>query len=559
LDISTTDEWAALERHAAEIRGLHLRDLFAADPHRVERMTTQVGDLVVDWSKHLVTDETVGLLLALADRAGVADQIQSMVRGDIVNRTEGRAALHTALRAPVGTVVEVDGVDVVPGVHEVLRRMTAFCDRVRDGDWLGATGLPIRTVVNIGIGGSDLGPVMAYEALAGFRHDRIRCRFVSNVDGAEIMAATADIDPAETLFVVASKTFTTTETITNARTARAWLVGSLGEEAVPRHFVAVSTNATEVSRFGIDPANMFGFWDWVGGRYSMDSAIGLSVMLAIGPERFSEMLIGFRSVDEHFTAEPPGTNGPVLLGLLAVWYRNFLDCQTRAILPYSRNLRRFPAYLQQLDMESNGKRVTLDGRALTYDSAPVVWGEPGTNGQHSFHQHLHQGTSVVPSDFIVFADPDHPERVDADLGLHHDLLVANCLAQSQALAFGRSAADVAATGIDPALVPHRTFPGDRPSTTIMAPRLTPSTLGQLVALYEHEVMTQGAIWGINSFDQWGVELGKELASGIFDELRGDARSDLRHDASTNSLIARYRALRDRAQRPDSTRSRLDQP
>jgi glucose-6-phosphate isomerase len=504
-------------------------------------MTTMVADLTVDWSKHRVTDETVDLLMALARRAGLSDHIEAMFRGDAINTTENRAVLHTALRAPAGSVVEVAGRNVVPAVHDVLKKMAAFADRVRDGDWVGANGKPIRTVVNIGIGGSDLGPVMAYEALAAFHHDRISCRFVSNVDGSDIVAATADLDPAETLFIVASKTFTTQETLTNARSARAWLVGALGEEAVSRHFVAVSTNEAEVAAFGIDPTNMFGFWDWVGGRYSMESAIGLSLMVAIGPEAFSEMLAGFRAVDEHFRNEPLPGNVPVILGLIEVWYRNFLDFRTRAILPYSRNLRRFPAYLQQLDMESNGKRVTIDGATSGYRTGPVVWGEAGTNGQHSFHQLLHQGTDIVPADFIVFGAPDDDETDHPGVDHHHDLLVANCLAQSRALAFGRTADEVTAIESDPALVPHRTFPGNRPSTTILAPRLTPSTLGQLVALYEHQVMSQGVVWGINSFDQWGVELGKELAVEIVAALGGAA--DPGHDPSTSGLIRRYRSMR----------------
>ena len=545
MDISTTAEWADLERHVEQMRDVHLRDMFATDPARAERMTMSVGDLTVDWSKHLVTDGTIDLLLALAERAGVSERAEAMFRGDLINTTENRAVLHTALRAPMGTVVDVDGTNVVPVVHEVLRKMTAFADRVRDGDWVGITGKPIRSVVNIGIGGSDLGPVMAYEALTAFHHHRIRCRFVSNVDGADLVAATADLDPAETMFIVASKTFTTAETLTNARSARRWLVESLGEQAVASHFVAVSTKEPEVAAFGIDPNNMFGFWDWVGGRYSLDSAIGLSLMIAIGPDEFSNMLAGFRLVDEHFTNESPPRNVPLVLGMLEIWYRNFFDLQTRAVLPYSRYLHRFPAYLQQLDMESNGKRVTADGTELTHQSGPIVWGEPGTNGQHSFHQLLHQGTTVVPTDFIVFGAPDHDEADHPGVDGHHDLLVANCIAQSEALAFGRSAADVAAVEPDPTRVPHRTFPGNRPSTTIVAPRLTPSTLGQLVALYEHEVMTQGVVWGVNSFDQWGVELGKELAIEIEGELRSESPPTLSHDSSTNALIRRHRAVRGR--------------
>jgi glucose-6-phosphate isomerase len=421
--------------------------------------------------------------------------------------------------------------------------MGAFADRVRSGDWVGATGEPIETVINIGIGGSDLGPIMAYEALGAFRHDRIHCRFVSNVDGSDLIAAVGDLDPATTLFVISSKTFTTQETLTNARSARAWLTASLGADAVATHFVAVSTNAAEVAAFGIDTDNMFGFWDWVGGRYSMDSAIGLSLMIAIGPDAFSEMLAGFRAVDEHMAATPIAENVPALLGLIEVWYRTFCDLPSRAVLPYSRALHRFPAYLQQLDMESNGKRVRIDGEPVTYETGPVIWGEPGTNGQHSFHQLLHQGSTVIPADFVVFGAPDHAEFEGADT--HHDLLVANCFAQSQALAFGRTAEEVAATETDPLLVSHRTFPGNRPSTTIMAPALTPSVLGQLVALYEHQVFTQGVVWGLNSFDQWGVELGKVLASTIVGELTNADTPDLRHDASTNALIERYRSMRGR--------------
>ncbi len=534
-----------MRRRADGFDALDLRSLFADDPDRTERFTWTVGDLVVDASKHRVTDDVLVSLLALAERAGVTGRIDAMLRGDRVNTTEDRAVLHTALRAPVGTVVEVDGHDVVPDVHDVLRRMFSFSDRVRDGDWTGAGGAPIETVINIGIGGSDLGPVMAYEALAAFRHPRLRCRFVSNVDGSDLADAVDGLDPATTLFIVSSKTFTTVETLTNARSARRWLTEALGDDAVARHFVAVSTNEAEVAAFGIDPANMFGFWDWVGGRYSMDSAIGLSLMLAIGPEAFGEMLMGFRIIDEHFAAAPPGRNVPVLLGLIDVWYRTFCGLGSRAVLPYSNRLHRFPAYLQQLEMESNGKRVTADGEAVDYDTAPVVWGEPGTNGQHSFHQLLHQGTTVVPADFIVMARPDRHRGTSSPAGLdaHHDLLVANCLAQAEALAFGRSAEEVAASGVDEGLVPHRTFPGNRPSTTIMAPALTPSVLGQLVALHEHRVMTQGVIWGINSFDQWGVELGKVLATRVATELAEPPGSPLGHDTSTNALIERYRLLR----------------
>ena len=544
-DISTSAAWQALAKHRDQLRTVELRQLFADDPDRAHRFTATIGDLTVDWSKHRITNETIDLLVALADEAGLADRVAAMVTGERINTTENRHVLHTALRAPQGVVVEADGIDVVPAVHHVLRQMTAFADRVRDGDWLGSTGSAIRTVVNIGIGGSDLGPVMAYEALAAFHHARIRCRFVSNVDGSDLVAATADLDPAETLFVISSKTFTTLETLANARSARSWLVAGLGEEAVASHFVAVSTNATEVAAFGIDTANMFGFWHWVGGRYSLDSAIGLSLMLAIGPDRFRDLLAGFRTVDEHFANEPLATNVPALLGLIEVWYRNFFGLPTRAVLPYSRYLHRFPAYLQQLDMESNGKRVRLDGDAVTYETGPIVWGEAGTNGQHSFHQLLHQGTTVVPADFILFGAPDHDEANHPGVDHHHDLLVANCFAQAESLAFGKSSAEVAETESNADLVPHRTFPGNRPSTMIMAPRLTPSVLGQLVALYEHQVLTQGVVWGINSFDQWGVELGKMLAAAIIPELQSDGVPGLDHDSSTNALIGRYREMRGR--------------
>lgn len=543
MDPSLTDSWRALQGHAASFDDLDLRRLFDDDPGRVDRMTLSVADLTVDLSKHRVSAAVLDDLIALANEVGLADRFAAMIAGERINSTEDRAALHTALRAPVGSEVREDGENVVPAVHEVLGRMGAFANRVRSGDWVGATGEPIETVINIGIGGSDLGPVMAYEALAAFRHDRIRCRFVSNVDGSDLIAAVGDLDPATTLFVISSKTFTTQETLTNARSARAWLTASLGADAVATHFVAVSTNAAEVAAFGIDTDNMFGFWDWVGGRYSMDSAIGLSLMIAIGPDAFGEMLAGFRAVDEHMAATPIAENVPALLGLIEVWYRTFCDLPSRAVLPYSRALHRFPAYLQQLDMESNGKRVRTDGEPVTYETGPVIWGEPGTNGQHSFHQLLHQGSTVIPADFIVFGAPDHPEFEGADT--HHDLLVANCFAQSQALAFGRTAEEVAETETDPLLVSHRTFPGNRPSTTIMAPALTPSVLGQLVALYEHQVFTQGVVWGLNSFDQWGVELGKVLASAIVDELTNADTPALRHDASTNALIERYRSMRGR--------------
>jgi len=544
VDITSLDQWRTLRERADSFDQLNLRDLFADDPGRVDSMTHRVGDLVVDWSKHRVTPEIMGVLLELAQEADLPERVAAMMQGDHINATEDRAVLHTALRAPRGTVVSDDGTDVVAGVHEVLDQMGAFAERVRSGDWTGQTGEAIRTVVNIGIGGSDLGPVMAYEAMAAFRHDRLSCRFVSNVDGSDLVAALHDLDPATTLFVISSKTFTTQETLANARSARRWLTAALGDNAVARHFVAVSTNATEVAAFGIDTSNMFGFWDWVGGRYSMDSAIGLSLMLAIGPDAFGEMLGGFRIVDEHFATAPLGQNVPAILGLIEVWYRTFCDLPTRAVLPYSRYLHRFPAYLQQLDMESNGKQVRMDGTSVDYETGPIVWGEPGTNGQHSFHQLLHQGTTVVPSDFIVFGAPDHTNTQFAGIEDHHDLLVANCFAQSEALAFGKTAEEVAVSEPDPIRVSHRTFPGNRPSTTIMAPALTPSVLGQLVALYEHQVFTQGVVWGLNSFDQWGVELGKVLAVAIIPELTGDAAA-LEHDRSTNALINRYRQMRGR--------------
>ncbi len=545
MDPSTTDAWRALEGRAATFDQLELRSLFADDPGRAERMTLTVGDLIVDLSKHRVTPEVLDDLLALADEVGLADHYAAMIAGERINSTEDRAVLHTALRAPAGSEVIEDGENVVPAVHEVLDRMGAFAERVRSGEWVGATGAPIETVINIGIGGSDLGPVMAYEALAAFRHERIRCRFVSNVDGSDLVDAVHDLDPATTLFVISSKTFTTQETLANARSARSWLTAALGDDAVAKHFVAVSTNAEEVAAFGIDTDNMFGFWDWVGGRYSMDSAIGLSLMLAIGPDGFGEMLAGFRAVDEHMASTPLAENLPALLGLIEVWYRTFCDLPSRAVLPYSRYLPRFPADLQQLDMESNGKQVRIDGRPVTYETGPVIWGEPGTNGQHSFHQLLHQGTTVIPADFIVFGAPDHTDDELAGVEAHHDLLVANCFAQSEALAFGKTAEEVAETEPNPLLVAHRTFPGNRPSTTIMAPALTPSVLGQLVALYEHQVFTQGVVWGLNSFDQWGVELGKVLAVAIIPELTSDGAPELDHDASTNALIERYRTMRGR--------------
>jgi glucose-6-phosphate isomerase len=515
--MDTADLLAAL---ADLPRPAHLRQLFADDPGRAERYVTEVGDLRIDWSKHLVDDTVLAGLLDLAERSGVEARRDAMFAGEHVNVTEDRAVMHVALRAPAGTVMTVDGVNVVPEVHEVLDAMSAFADRVRADD-------RITHVVNIGIGGSDLGPAMAYRALEAYRHERIRCSFVSNVDGADVASVLADSDPASTLFIVASKTFGTIETLTNARTARAWLVDALGEAAVADHFVAVSTNAERVAEFGIDTANMFGFWDWVGGRYSVDSAIGLSLMIAIGPERFREFLHGFHLVDEHFRTAPLDANAPVLMALLGVWYANGLGFDTKAVLPYAEELGRFPAYLQQLDMESNGKSVRLDGTSVAGDTGPIVWGEPGTNGQHAFYQLLHQGTRIVPVDFIGFATPHHPYRE------HHDLLMANLFAQSEALAFGRDA---------PAGEPYRQFDGDRPNTVILAEQLTPSVLGQLIALYEHVVHVQGTIWGVNSYDQWGVELGKELANRITPELVGEPTPSA-HDASTNALIAWYRARR----------------
>ncbi|CAB4538972.1 MAG: glucose-6-phosphate isomerase [Actinobacteria bacterium] len=534
-DITTTPEWAALQRVA---RPPHLRELFAADPERARRYTTTAGDLRVDWSKHLVDDGVVRVMLDVIRASSFVERRDAMFRGDPINTTERRAVLHTALRAPVGARVEVDGHDVVPDVHAVLDAMAAFAERVRSGDWRGATGERIRTVVNIGIGGSDLGPAMAYLATRAFGRPDLECRFVSNVDGADIADTLAAVDPATTLVVVSSKTFTTIETITNATTARAWLVDALGADAVPSHFVAVSTNATEVARFGIDTANMFGFWDWVGGRYSVDSAIGLSLMIAIGPDAFRSFLDGFHLIDRHLVEAPLEQNVPVILAALGIWYTNVLGAQSKAVLPYAHELRRFPAYLQQLDMESNGKRVRLDGSPVTTDTGPIVWGEPGTNGQHAFYQLLHQGTHLVPVDFIGFARPNH------DLLGQHDLLIANLFAQGEALAFGKTLEEVVAEGIPEHQRAHRVFPGNRPSTTIMAPQLTPSVLGQLIALYEHVVFVQGCVWGINSFDQWGVELGKALANRITPELTSDVVPD--HDASTAALVAWYREHRARS-------------
>ena len=530
--------WKALAEHYRSIRGLHLRQLFANDPGRGERFAAEAGGIYLDYSKNRITDETVGLLLQLAEECGLRRRIAAMFRGEQINVTEKRAVLHTALRAPKGERVVVDGVDVVPEVHAVLDRMVAFSDQIRSGEWRGHTGKRIRNVINIGIGGSDLGPVMAYEALRHYSQRDMTFRFVSNVDGTDFAEATRDLAAEETLFIICSKTFTTLETLTNARTARAWSLRQLGDEqAVAKHFVAVSTNTEAVAKFGIDTANMFGFWDWVGGRYSMDSAIGLSTMVAVGAESFRAMLSGFRAMDEHFRTAPFDQNLPVLLGLLAVWYNNFFDAQTVAVLPYDQYLKRFPAYLQQLTMESNGKHVTLNGAGVGYQTAPIYWGEPGTNGQHSFYQLIHQGTKLIPCDFIGFCQTLNP------LGKHHDLLMANLFAQSEALAFGKTKDEVKAEGTPNWLAPHRVFEGNRPSNTILAERLTPKTLGLLVALYEHSVFTQGTIWNIDSFDQWGVELGKVLAERTIPELESAGEPQLKHDSSTNALIRRFRRLK----------------
>ncbi|NJN16027.1 MAG: glucose-6-phosphate isomerase [Oscillochloris sp.] len=535
---NTRTEWQALQDHFTEIESLHLRELFAQDTARGERLTAEGAGLFLDYSKHRLTDETIDLLIKLAHACGLPAAIEAMFAGAKINRTENRAVLHVALRAPRDAEILVDGYNVVPDVHAVLDRMSDFAAQVRSGAWRGHTGKPIRTVVNIGIGGSDLGPVMAYEALRHYSQRGIACRFVSNVDGTDFAEAVHDLDPAETLFIVASKTFTTLETMTNARSARAWLLEQLADEAaVAKHFVAVSTNAAEVTKFGIDTANMFGFWDWVGGRYSMDSAIGLSTMIAIGPEGFRELLAGFHAMDEHFRNTPFERNLPVLMGLLAVWYTNFFNAQTIAVLPYDQYLKRFPAYLQQLTMESNGKRVRLDGSEVDYETGAIYWGEPGTNGQHSFYQLLHQGTKLVPCDFIGFLHSLNP------IGTHHDLLMANLFAQGEAMAFGKPAEQVAAEGVAAELISHRSFPGNRPSSTILADRLTPAVLGALVALYEHSVYTQGVIWGLNPFDQWGVELGKVLAGKIVPELTASEAPALAHDSSTNALIRRYRQAR----------------
>ncbi len=536
MALTTLSSWKALQAHWTKVQGVQLRELFAADAGRGERLAAEAAGLYLDYSKQRVTDETLGLLLALAAERGLRERIDAMFRGDKINVSEKRAVLHVALRAPAGSSITVDGENVVPAVQAVLARMEAFAGRVRSGDWKGHTGKRIRNIVNIGIGGSDLGPVMAYEALRWYSARDLTLRFVSNVDGTDFVEATRDLNADETLFIISSKTFTTLETMTNAQSARAWSIAALGNEgAVAKHFVAVSTNAEGVAKFGIDTANMFGFWDWVGGRYSMDSAIGLSTMLATGPENFRAMLGGFHAMDEHFRTAPFERNLPVLMGLLGVWNCNFVGAATVAVLPYDQYLKRFPAYLQQLTMESNGKHVTLDGAAVDYATGPVYWGEPGTNGQHSFYQLIHQGTSVIPCDFIAF------RRSLNALGRHHDLLMANVFAQTEALAFGKTAEQVKAEGTPDWLVPHRVFEGNRPTSTILADQLTPAALGALVALYEHSVFTQGTIWGVDSFDQWGVELGKALAQRIIGELEGPPAAPLTHDSSTNALIRRYRA------------------
>jgi glucose-6-phosphate isomerase len=531
--------WAALDAHYEAIRDTHLRELFASDPGRGERMTAAGAGLYLDYSKNRVTEETLGLLVALARQSGLQERTAAMFAGKRINVSEDRSVLHVALRMPKEASLLVDGVDVVKQVHEVLERMGAFAERVRSGEWLGHTGKPIRNVINIGIGGSDLGPVMAYEALKHYSVRDMTFRFVSNVDATDFVEATRDLDPAQTLFIVSSKTFTTLETMTNARSAREWLLAGLGGEAsaIAKHCVAVSTNAQGVSEFGIDTDNMFGFWDWVGGRYSLDSAIGLSTMLAIGPERFGELLAGMHAMDEHFRTTPPERNLPALMGLLAVWYGDFFGAQTCGVMPYEQYLKRFPAYLQQLTMESNGKHVTLDGATVDYQTGAVYWGEPGTNGQHSFYQLIHQGTKLIPCDLIGFGQTLNP------LGSHHDILMSNVFAQAQALAFGKTADEIRAEGVPEAVVPHKVMEGNRPTNVILAEKLTPYSLGTLVALYEHSVFTQGTVWGIDSFDQWGVELGKQLAKEIIPELTSEAEPELGHDSSTNALIRRYRALR----------------
>jgi glucose-6-phosphate isomerase len=532
--------WTALKTHYKTVQPLHLKKVFDDDPKRAEKFTTEGLGIYLDYSKNRITDKTLKLLLELAKESGLRERIDAMFRGDKINITENRAVLHIALRAPKNETILVDGKNVVPDVHAVLDKMSAFCNRVRSGEWKGHTGKRIRNVINVGIGGSDLGPVMAYEALKYYSQRSMTFRFVSNVDGTDFAEAVVDLDPSETLFIISSKTFTTLETMTNAHTARDWALKGFGgdEESVAKHFVAVSTNASEVSKFGIDTANMFGFWDWVGGRYSMDSAIGLSTMLAIGPENFRAMLNGFHEMDEHFRTAPFERNLPVLLGLISVWYSDFFGAQTVAVLPYEQYLKRFPAYLQQLTMESNGKHVTLDGKHVNYETGPIYWGEPGTNGQHSFYQLIHQGTRLIPCDFIAFGKALNP------LGPHHDMLVANVCAQAEALAFGKTAKQVKAEGTPDWLVPHRVFEGNRPSNTLLLERLTPEALGKLVALYEHSVFTQGAVWQVDSFDQWGVELGKVLAQRIVPELQSETEPKLNHDSSTNALIRRYRKLKD---------------
>ena len=530
--------WQALEQHYQKMQEVHLRTLFADDPKRGKRFTAEAEGIYLDYSKNRITDETLRLLLDLAASAGLRERIDAMFRGEKINVTEQRAVLHVALRAPRDQSIVVDGVNVVPEVHAVLDKMADFSNRIRSGAWTGYTGKRIRNVVNIGIGGSDLGPAMAYEALKYYSNRNLTMRFVSNIDGNEFVEATRDLDPEETLFIVSSKTFTTLETLTNARSARNWCLGALGnEQAVAKHFVAVSTNTEEVTKFGIDPTNMFGFWDWVGGRYSYDSAIGLSLMIAIGPEHFREMLAGFHAMDEHFRTTPFERNLPVLLGLIGIWYDDFFGAETVAVLPYDYYLGRFSAYLQQLDMESNGKHVDLEGRKVNYQTGPIIWGQPGTNGQHAFYQLIHQGTKLIPCDFIGFNLALNP------FGPHHDLLMANFFAQTEALAFGKTAEEVAADGVPEFQVPHRTFEGNRPTNTILADRLTPEMLGKLVALYEHKVFVQGTIWNINSFDQWGVELGKVLANRIIPELESSEEPKLTHDSSTNTLINRYRKLK----------------
>jgi glucose-6-phosphate isomerase len=539
--IVETPEWQALVEHQRQLAGTHLRDLFATDPNRGTELTLDGADLHLDYSKNRLTAATIPLLVAVAERAGLRQRIDAMWAGEHINVTEDRPVLHVALRARRDQQISTGGRNVVPDVHEVLDRMTRFANSVRSGEWKGHTGQTITTVVNIGIGGSDLGPAMAYEALRAFSERSIDCRFVSNVDGSDIWEATHDLDPERTLFIVSSKTFTTLETLTNAETARDWLLATLVDtKAVARHFVAVSTNAAKVAEFGIDTENMFGFWDWVGGRYSYDSAIGLSLMISIGPDNFSEMLAGFHAMDEHFRTAPFESNLPVLLGLIGVWYNDLFGAETQAVLPYNHYLNRFTAYLQQLDMESNGKSVTLSGEPVDLSTGPVVWGTPGTNGQHAYYQLIHQGTRLIPADFIGFVEPNH------DVGAHHDLLMANFFAQTEALAFGKTAEQAGAEGMPAAQIPHRTFAGNHPTNTILAPQLTPRILGELVAAYEHKVLTQGVIWGINSFDQWGVELGKALAQKIVPQLTASSVPPLEHDSSTNALIRRYRSARGRA-------------